>query len=112
MAAMTTLASAEYKFVDAEDDTGYYVDMATVKIEGGKIDATIAVVKASLNKLYEYEVTIKETQRLYQIKNSKILEYDSRKVLETNNTMRAYRPYSARSQMSELVKYIKSGGGE
>ena len=101
----------DFKFVDAEDNTGYYVDMDTIKIENQEsITATIAVVKANLNKMYLYDVMINHKNQSYQIISSKILEYDTRNVLESNNRRRPFRPYSSKSEMSELINFILNGG--
>ena len=113
MIMMSTAASAgaeEYKFVDAEDETGYYVDMDTVKVENANtLRMTIAVVKANMNKMYVYDVRINHREMKYQINWSKIMEYDTRKELESNNEQRPYRPYSAKSQMTEVVNYVLNG---
>ncbi|MBR1728565.1 MAG: hypothetical protein IJ728_03470 [Selenomonadaceae bacterium] len=106
------ICSAEnFKFVDAEDDTGYYVDIDNIKIESQKfITTTIAVVKANLNRMYIYNVKINYKEQQYQITSSKILEYDSRKELESNDRQRPFRPYAPKSEMAELVKFILYGG--
>ena len=109
-----SVVNAEYRFVDADDDTetGYYVDMGTVRVENGSIRGKIAVVKANLNKMYVYEVKINYGEREYQIEKSEILEYNTKRVIESNDKVRGYRPYSAKSQMSELVEYILHGESE
>ena len=101
----------DFVFVDADKDTGYYVDMETVQITGKDyINADIAVVKALLNKMYIYNVKINHKEKIYQINSSRILEYDTRNILESNNQQRPYRPYSAKSEMAELVHFILNGG--
>lgn len=105
----TTLAQ-NYQFVDAEGTTGYYVDMDTVKIENKEmIAATIAVVKARLNKMYVYDVKINHKDFKYQILSSKIMEYDTKTVLDTNERVRSFRPYSEKSEMSAMVRFILYG---
>ena len=111
ISASTTCSAENFKFVDAEDSTGYYVDMETVKIESQEIvAATIAVVKANLNKMYTYNVRINHKDQTYQIVSSKILEYDTRNILESNNRSRSFRPYASKSEMSELINFILHGG--
>ena len=106
----STCAAQEFTFVDAEDLTGYYVDKETIKIEGAEfITATIAVVRADMNKMYVYNLKINHKNQTYQILSSKILEYDTRRLIETNDRSRPYRPYAAKSEMSELIKYILYG---
>ena len=99
-----------FQFVDAEDTTGYYVDIDSVKVESPEfVSATIAVVKANLNKMYKYDLRINHKDQTYQIVSSQILEYDSRSVLETNKRNRPFRPYAAKSEMSELINFILYG---
>ena len=100
-----------FQFVDAEDITGYYVDIDTVEIESPEsVAAKIAVVKANLNRMYIYNVRINHKEQKYQIVSSQILEYDTRTILESNNRSRPFRPYAAKSEMSELIKFILYGG--
>jgi len=101
----------DFVFVDADNDTGYYVDMETVQIVGKDyINADIAVIKALLNKMYIYNVRINHKEKIYQINSSRIVEYDTRNILESNNQQRPYRPYSIKSEMAELVNFILNGG--
>ena len=100
-----------FQFVDAENTTGYYVDIDNVEIESSEfVKAKIAVVKANLNKMYVYNVRINHKEQTYQIVSSQILEYDTRSILETNNRSRPFRPYAAKSEMSELINFILYGG--
>ena len=100
-----------FQFVDAEDTTGYYVDIDTVQIESPEfVAAKIAVVKANLNRMYVYNVRINHKEQTYQIVSSQILEYDTRSILESNNRNRPFRPYAAKSEMSELINFILYGG--
>ena len=103
-------AAQEFTCVDAEDMTGYYVDTETIKIERSEfITATIAVIRADMNKMYVYNLRINHKDQTYQIISSKILEYDTRRLIESNDRSRPYRPYAARSEMSVLIKYILYG---
>ena len=99
-----------FQFVDAEDTTGYYVDIDSVEIESPELLKTrIAVVKANLNKMYIYNVRINHKDHNYQIVSSRILEYDTRTILESNDKSRPFRPYAAKSEMSEVVNFILYG---
>ena len=103
-------AAQEFTFVDANDLTGYYVDKETIKIESSEfITATIAVIRADMNKMYVYNLRINHKNQTYQIISSKIFEYDTRRLIESNDRSRPYRPYAAKSEMSELIKYILYG---
>ena len=99
-----------FQFVDAEDTTGYYVDIDSVNIESPEfVAAKIAVVKSNLNRMYVYNVRINHKEQTYQIVSSQILEYDTRSILESNNRSRPFRPYAAKSEMSELINFILYG---
>ena len=112
MFMMTPICQAEnFKFVDAVDKTGYYVDIDSVQVEtSSTLVTTIAVVKAQMNKMYVYHIRVNHGNQSYQILNSKILDYETREVLESNDKARPYRPYSAKSEMSEVVDFILHGG--
>ena len=106
----STCAAQEFTFVDAEDLTGYYVDKETIKIESSEfIIATIAVIRADMNKMYVYNLRINHKNQMYQIISSKTFEYDTRQLIESNDRSRPYRPYAAKSEMSELINYILYG---
>ena len=111
MMSMSSICVAqEFTFVDAEDKTGYYVDKETIKIESSEfITATIAVIRADMNKMYVYNLRINHKNQTYQIMSSKTFEYDTRDLLESNDKSRPYRPYAPKSEMSELIKFILYG---
>lgn len=101
----------DFQFVDADGVTGYYVDMDSVENESRSIiSARIAVVKADANRMFVYNVRFNHVERTYRIIASQTLEYDSKNILETNNTPRAARAYASGSEMSELIDFIMYGG--
>lgn len=103
-------SAEDLKFIDALDDTGYYYDADTVKTEGENIlSVKMAVIKASLNRMYTYDLKINRANRKYEILSSKILSYDTRAVLDTNNSRRLPQNYSERSEMGQMVRLILQG---
>ena len=56
--------------------------------------------------MYIYNVQINPDNHTYQIFSSKILEYDTRTVLESNDNPRILKAYSLKSKMAELVDFI------
>ncbi len=97
-------------FVDSMDSTGYFYDSETVKIESPSVlSVRLAVIKADMNQMYVYNVTIDHQNKTYTINSSKILAYDTRAEIESNNKKRAPRPYSNKSEMNATVKYILNG---
>ena len=101
----------DFQFVDANDVTGYYVDMDSVEtVNRSTVAARIAVVKADANRMFVYDVRFNHVERTYRIIASQTLEYDSKNILETNNKPRDARAYASGSEMAELIDFILYGG--
>lgn len=106
-----TCAAEDLKFIDAMDDTGYYYDADSVKNEYGNVFfVRMAVIKASLNRMYTYDVLITPDDHIYEILSTKTLSYDTRAVLEVKNTRRPPQKYSDQSEMGQMVQLILYGG--
>ncbi|MBR0260220.1 MAG: hypothetical protein IJQ85_00280 [Selenomonadaceae bacterium] len=98
------------KFIDAMDDTGWYYDADSVQYENENIfTVQMAVIKASLNRMYTYDVRITPAGRTYEILSSQILSYDTRAILEVNNSRRPPQRYSDKSEMGQMVRLILYG---
>ena len=105
-----TCAAEDLKFIDAMGDTGYYYDADSVKIENAAVlTVRMAVIKANFNRMYTYNVRITHTSRSYEILSSKILSYDTRAELETNDKRRPPQRYSDKSEMGQMVQLILHG---
>ena len=103
-------AAEDLRFIDALDDTGYYYDAESVQTESDNVfKVRMAVIKASLNRMYTYDVRITHTEKTYEILASKILSYDTRAEIETNDNRRPPRNYSDRSEMGQMVSLILYG---
>ena len=103
-------AAEDLKFIDAMGDTGYYYDADSVSTEDDKVfTVQMAVIKAGFNRMYTYDVRITHTSRVYEILSSKILSYDTRAVLETNDSRRPPQRYSDKSEMGQMVHLILHG---
>ena len=103
-------AAENLKFIDAMDDTGYYYDGDSVKSEGVDVfRVDMAVIKASLNRMYVYDVRINHADKTYEILSSKILSYDTRAEIETNKSRRPVQTYSDRSELGQMVRLILYG---
>ncbi len=109
--ALNICSAEDFQFVDAYENTGYYVDMDSVENEGrSTIFARVAIVKATTNRMFVYDIRFNHLERTYQVIASKTIEYDSKNILETNNTPRDARAYASGSEMSELIEFILYGG--
>lgn len=105
-----TCSAENLKFIDAMDDTGYYYDADSVNpMNNGVFTVKMAVIKASLNRMYTYDVNITPASRTYEVLSSQILSYDTRAVLETNNKQRLPQRYSDKSEMGQMVRLILYG---
>ena len=108
---MSPCSAEDFQFVDAEGNTGYYIDMDSVENESRDIlFARIAVKKAGANRMYIYDVRFNHYDRAYQIISSQTIEYETQNVLESTDEARAFRAYSPNSEMSELIQFIMEGG--
>ena len=106
----STCAAEDLKFIDAMGDTGYYYDADSVKISGSSvIYVKMAVIKANFNRMYTYDIQITHPNRTYEILSSKILSYDTRAELESNNTRRPPQRYADKSEMGQMVRLILYG---
>ena len=105
------ICSAEnLKFIDAMEDTGYYYDADSVQTLSDEVfRVQMAVIKASLNQMYTYDVLITHADNTYEILSSRVLSYDTRAVLEVNNNRRPPQKYSNRSEMGQMVRLILYG---
>lgn len=94
-------------FVDAEDKTGYYVDLNSVAWDDANLlNAKIAVVKAATNRLYIYSMHFDIQKRTYRILHSEVYAYDTRELLESNDSAVPDRFYGPASMMQEIIEYI------
>ena len=110
MLSGATCSAENLKFIDAMDDTGWYYDADSVKSENENIfTVQMAVIKASLNRMYTYDVRITPASRTYEILSSQILSYDTRAVLEFDNSRRPPQRYSDKSEMGQMVRLILYG---
>lgn len=101
-------AAEDMRFVDADDDTGYYVDAATiVRVSDAERDAVVAVVKAAENRRYLYRMRFNREKNTYQIFSTQVEVYDTREVLRTMQGMDAPQTYTQGSPMRSIVDFIE-----
>ena len=106
----STCAAEDLKFIDAMGDTGYYYDADSVSNESPDVfRVQMAVIKANFNRMYTYDVRITPASRTYEILSSKILSYDTRAILEVDNSRRPPQRYSDKSEMGQMVRLILYG---
>lgn len=106
----STCAAENLKFIDAMEDTGYYYDADSVQAESSStFYVDMAVIKASLNRMYVYNVRIDHSEKTYEILSSRILSYDTRAEIESNKNSRPPQHYSNKSEFGQMVRLILYG---
>ncbi|MBR4904583.1 MAG: hypothetical protein IKZ53_07905 [Selenomonadaceae bacterium] len=110
MLSGATCSAENLKFIDALDDNGYYYDADSINTESYSVFyVNMAVIKASLNRMYVYDVKINHAEKTYEILWSKILSYDTRAEIESNNSSRPVQTYSDKSELGQMVNLILYG---
>lgn len=103
-------AAENLKFIDAIEDSGYYYDADSVKNFGNdRFTVRMAIIKADTNQMFAYDVLINHVQRTYRILGTQTLSYDTRAVLEVDNSERPTRKFDDRSEMGQMVTMILYG---
>ncbi len=100
-------AAEKMSFVDAIGSTGYYVYMDSVAWESDAVvNAKVAVIKTTTNRMYVYRMRFDCGMMTYQILSSETLAYDTKEVLESSWVPQMEMGYSSTSIMQEMVSYI------
>ena len=101
-------AAEDMRFVDAEDDTGYYVDAASiVRVSDTERDAVIAVVKAAENRRYVYRTRLNPHMGTYQFVSAQVEVYDTKEVLRTTQGMNMPQKYTPASPLRSIADFIE-----
>ena len=102
-------ATAEdMRFVDANGDTGYYVDAASItRLSDAEREAGVAVVKATENRRLLYRIRFNRQMRTYQILSGQVGVYDTKEVLRTTPGMAAPQVYTPTSPMQSIEDFIE-----
>ena len=101
-------AAEDMQFVDADGDTGYYVDpLSIVRVSEVERDAVVAVVKAAENRRYLYRMRFDRTQSTYRIFSTQVEIYDTKEVLRTVPGIDAPQHYTPGSPMRSIVDFIE-----
>lgn len=99
----------DLRFVDAQGNTGYYVDMNSVRIKNNnEATARVEIVKADANCLYLYTIAFDRGKKTYQILDSVVAAYDTKE--PTGGSKKPLKPqgYAKGSAMETVAEYIYS----
>ena len=101
-------AAEDMRFVDAEDDTGYYVDAASIaRVSDTEFDAVVAVIKVAENRLYLYHMRFNHQAGTYRIFDARVEVYDTKEILRTMQGMDTPQVYTPASPMRGIVDFIE-----
>ena len=101
-------AAEDMRFVDAEDDTGYYVDAASiVRVSDTERDAVVAVVKADENRRYLYRTRLNRQAGPEQFVSTRVEVYDTKEVLRTSQGMDVPQKYTPASPLRSIADFIE-----
>lgn len=104
----TCEAAEDMRFADADGDTGYYVDAASiVPLSDTEREATVAVIKATENRRFLYRMRFNRQARTYQILSTQVGVYDTKEVLRTSQGSELPQPYSLASPMQSIEDFIE-----
>lgn len=104
-------SAEDLKFIDAREDTGYYIDTETIQIKNDSVvGVNLVVIKIDTNQMEVTDLEINHAAKLYTIKSTKTFSYSDRTEISADYKTRPPRGYSDKSLMSEIVTIILYGG--
>lgn len=106
----TKCFAEDLRFIDADGDTGYYVDASSIRVENDKIFyVDLDIIRASINQMDVVNLKINHWEKTYQVTSIKTLSYDERTKLKTDNAYRMPLRYSEKSLIADVVRFVLVG---
>ena len=104
-------AAEDLKFIDSNDDDGYFIDMDTVNIENNSIfRVNMAIIRLNVNQMEIVELRINYAAKNYEILSTRTVSYDERTEIKSDTTRRGAKSYSEKSLMGDIVNIVIYGG--
>ena len=104
-------SAEDLKFIDASGDTGYYVDLDSVRRENAEVFfVDFIVIRENKNEMAVANLKINHRQKTYITQSTKTLSYDERTELKTEAGNNIVHHYSEKSLMNETVQIILNSG--
>ena len=104
-------AAEDLKFIDSNDDDGYFIDMDSVKIESNSIfRVNMAIIRLNLNQMEVVDLRINHAAKNYEILSTKTFSYDERTEIKSDSARRGVKSYSDKSLMGDIVNIVIYGG--
>lgn len=106
-----TCFAEDLKFIDSEGDSGYFIDLDSVKVESAStFSVNMMIIKLNVNQMEIVDLQINHAAKNYVIRSTRTVSYDERTELSADNNQRPARGYSDKSLMGDIVKIIIYGG--
>ena len=103
------VAAEDLRFIDSNGDTGYYIDMDSVKkIDGSAFTVDFIVIRADRNEMTIADLKINYALKTYTVQSEKTLSYDERTEISADNRQHITKSYSDKSVMNIIVQMILS----
>ena len=104
-------SAEDLKFLDANGDTGYFVDADSDRMENESVfRVNLIIIRLDVNEMDVIELRVNHVEKNYMICSTRTLSYDERTELRADNTQRPARSYAEKSLMGDLVQIILFGG--
>ncbi|MBO4401342.1 MAG: hypothetical protein J5809_05805 [Selenomonadaceae bacterium] len=101
----------DLKFLDANGDTGYFVDADSDRMENDSVfRVNLVIIRLDVNEMDIIELRVNHVAKSYMVCSTRTLSYDDRTELRADNTQRPERGYAEKSLMGDLVQIILFGG--
>lgn len=100
----------DLRFIDANGDTGYYVDASTIQVESDSVfRVDLDIIRASINQMEVINLRIDHWNKTYEILSVRTLSYDERTELRSDNTRRLPASYAEKSLIGEVAHFVVYG---
>lgn len=103
-------SAEDLRFIDANGNTGYYVDASTIRVESDSVFyVDFDIIRADINQMDIISLKINHWQKIYQVMSIKTLSYDERTELRSDNQPRNPSSYAEKSVIGEIVHFVLTG---
>jgi len=104
-------AAENLKFIDSNDDDGYFIDTDSIKIENNSaFRVNMAIIRLNVNQMEIVDLRINHAAKNYEILSTRTVSYDERTEIKADNTRRGAKSYSEKSLMGDIVNIVIYGG--
>ncbi|MBR5912967.1 MAG: hypothetical protein IKZ58_01200 [Selenomonadaceae bacterium] len=103
-------SAEDLRFIDANGDTGYYVDASTIRVESDSVFyVDFDIIRAGINQMEVINLRINHWEKIYQVMSIKTLSYDERTELKSDDNYRHPSSYAEKSLIGDIVRFVLTG---